>query len=209
MPIDLLLDHVWISILAAGVMPPVLYAAFRIQRRGGRVVLTDLRDAVLIGLSTTVPLLLLQVAVLTRELETTRTSLQHSLSTSSTLSKEPTDFVGQWHPNTAEQLINKVGGLTTLERKNVIKNDLGLLIEVEGEVWDVSELNFDDGLTVAVLLPNENMVFDGHKMAFVESTSEIWIPRLLTYQKGSNIRVVGVIEDIHPGLLSLKLHELK
>ena len=211
MPIDLLLDHVWISILVAGVLPPVFYVAFRIRRRSARFVLADLRDSLLAGLVSVVLLLLLQVAVLTRELKTAQTTQQRLTSASTTKNEELAVPAIQWHPNTAEELIDKVSGLTDVERENTTKNDLGLLIEVEGEVWDVTENAFDNSVMVAVILSSHNnsVAFADHRMAFVESASDTWTSRLRAYQRGSRIRAVGVIERIGLGTVSLELRELK
>ena len=211
MPINLMLDHVWISIVIAGVMPPILYVAFRIRRRGGKFVIADLRNAVLIGLIPTALLLLLQVAVLTRKLENEQAPPQQSISAPTVADAELTVLAGQWHPNTAEELIDKVSGLTDVERENAIKNDLGLLVEVEGEVWDVTENAFDNSVQVAIILSSDNdsMAFVDHRMAFAESASATWTPRLRTYQKGSRIRAVGALKNIRPGYVSLELYTLK
>ena len=204
MPIDLVLDHVWISIVIAGVMPSILYVAFRIRRRGAKFAIADFRNALLIGLIPTALLLLLQVAVLTRKLETAQAPPQQSISAPSAAEAELAVPAGQWHPSTAEELIDKVSGLTDVERENAIKNDLGLLVEVEGEVWDVTEDTFDNAVSVAIFLSSPN-----HSMAFVKSASETWTPRLRTYRKGSRIRAVGAIKDIRPGYVLLELYTLK
>ena len=135
MPINLLLDHHWMAILISTLVPPLLYAAIQYLRTGARFGFEDLWIALTIGLIPAVLLLSLTVSVLNRELDKTRPEAQ--ISTISPISGndgsiDPVPQEEAWHPNTVEQLMAKISGLTDVERRNAIKNDLGLLIEIEG-----------------------------------------------------------------------------
>ncbi len=209
MPINLWLDHPWIAILISTVVPPLLCVIIQYSRKVGRFRRGDLWDALAVGLVPAVLLLSLTVGVLNRELETLRAASQHSNSSQNAIPDQSIKLIRQegfledaWNPHTIEQLMAKISGLTDEEREDAIENDLGLLIEVEGKVSDVSEYEVVDEISVRIEMGDGNT-------AFARSGSKFWKPRLRAYPRGADIRVVGSIRDVRERIVWVELVELK
>ena len=106
-------------------------------------------------------------------------------------------------PRSPAELVASVEGLTEIAAERASKRHMGLWLEVEGSVLDVSSLPFDSTISVHLKESKDEATL------FLDFNSSRWARLLSSLDVGDRISAIGEIESIsRHGSISLKKCEL-
>ena len=205
-PVRFALDHSWITIPIGIIGPGIGAALFEYLRLGREFDATSIWVVLAGSTAIAVCLLSVRVRALTMALEQSRSSItipeRRTVAPEGDTRPPPCDgsFPANRTPEpvnrskprclrTPEELVAMTEGVTSVELDSAAKDQIGLWLEVNGEIRGVWDYRPNRGVSAMLILSSGALVY-------VNSDSDIWNKTIVAAKVGDRICADGMIDKI-------------